>query len=89
MESSTVSRSILMIEETVDMGQRLSLHFSSLSFPWPRMCHTGSLPFLNEHWTNCRLYITARDEDHGRKNSHPIAAFHLKTMWKADLFYMK
>lgn len=37
------------------------------------MGDTVILPFLNEHWTNNRLYTRAGDEDHGHGNAHPPA----------------
>lgn len=89
MESSTVSGSILMIEETVGrLRVSTCLYiFSSLSFQWPRMGDTVILPFLNEHWTNNRLYIREGDENHGHENTHPTvcSAVLLKVKHKREV----
>lgn len=66
MESSAVPGTILMIEETVGRPWvSTCLYIFHLSHFRDPVCDTGSLPFLNEHWTNSRLHITERDEDHG------------------------
>lgn len=53
------------------------------------MGDTVILPFLNEHWTNNRLYIREGDEDHGHENAHPPArtAVLKKEQHKGEISY--